>query len=313
MGNNKPSILVVGSMNMDLVLKISRVPQAGESLIGETYQHIPGGKGANQAVAAARLGAQVSFAGRVGVDANGIKLREQMEKEGINTTFLKDDDEHQTGLAVILLEETGQNRILVYPGANMAIEDEDIEQVFQRDYDAALLQLEIPQKIVIKTFSLAKKRNIPVILDAGPAQDFPLEEMQGLEILSPNETEAYALTGIQVDTIEEAEKAARILEKRSKARFIVIKMGSKGAVLYHNDNVQYFPAYNVQAVDTTAAGDAFTAAMGVEYIKHGDIAKAIQYANAVGALTVTRLGAQPSLPKSGEVDDFIKDSSISTC
>lgn len=304
----KPSILVVGSVNMDLVLRTPRIPKSGESLIGEFYLYVPGGKGANQAVAAARLGASVTFVGRVGEDNHGVRLKEQFRKEGICIDFLKDDCENQTGLAVILLEETGDNRILVYPGANMAIDMNDVEGAFARDYDAVLLQLEVPRDVVVKACHLAREKNIPAILDAGPAQAFPLEQLAGLKILTPNETETCALTGIEVNTVEDAERAAKVLAEKSKAAFVVIKMGSKGAILYDNGHVEHFPAYRVRAVDTTAAGDAFTAAMAIHYVQHGDIREAIRYANAVGALTVTRMGAQPSLPISEEVELFLNNS-----
>jgi ribokinase len=303
----KPSILVVGSVNMDLVLKVPRIPRSGESLIGEFYQYVPGGKGANQAVAAARLGASVTFVGRIGGDNHGSRLKQQFHKEGICTDFLKDDHDNQTGLAVILLEQTGDNRILVYPGANMAIDMEDVERAFERGYHALMLQLEVPRDVVIRASRLAKEKNIPTILDAGPAQAFPLEDVAGLEVLTPNETETYALTGIEVNTVEDAGRAAKLLAEMSKASFVVIKMGGKGAVLYDNGNVEHFTAYSVRAVDTTAAGDAFTAAMATHYVKHRNIREAIRYANAVGALTVTRMGAQPSLPTFEEVEGFIEN------
>lgn len=305
----KPSILVVGSINMDLVLKISRVPQGGESSIGESYQYIPGGKGGNQAVAAARLGADVTFAGKVGADGNGAVLAETLTREGIATEFLDVSQDVQSGLAVILLEDSGQNRILVYPGANMEIQLEDVQRAFAKSYDAVMLQLEIPERIVLETCRLAKERGIPVILDAGPAQDFPLEKTMGIEILSPNETETLALTGIDVHTPEEAERAARILQERSKAPYIVLKMGEHGAYLYCDGKLEHFKGCKVKAIDTTAAGDAFTAGMVESFIRCGDIREAIRYANGVGALTVTRLGAQPSLPTAREVQEFI-DSQI---
>ena len=306
MVERKISILVVGSINMDLVLKTPRVPHAGESLIGDSYCYIPGGKGANQAVAAARLGANVTLAGKIGKDANGITLKEHLEKQEISTDLLKVDENSQTGLAIIMLEETGQNRILVYPGANMNIKEKDIQQAFEKSYDAVMLQLEIPREIVIETCRRAKEKNIPVILDAGPAQPFPLKEIRGIEILTPNETETMALTGMECNTREEAEKAAAVLEKKSQARWIVIKMGEQGALSYHKGKSEFFPAHKVEAVDVTASGDAFTAGMIITYIQHGDIQKAIRYGNVVGALTVTKLGAQPSLPTAGEVEEFIE-------
>jgi ribokinase len=301
------SILVVGSINLDLVLKTSRIPDAGESLIGENYLYIPGGKGNNQAVATSRLGGMVTFVGCIGIDSAGTRLRNQIKKEGINTNYLKQTSDDKTGLAVIMLEESAQNRILVYPGANMFLTKEDIDEAFSRTYDCILLQLEIPSDVVIYTCNKAKERGIPIILDAGPAQHFSLEQIKGLDILSPNETETYALTGIKVENINEAKEAALLLANRSEACNIVIKMGRKGAFLYNNGYTKMYSGYSVNAIDTTAAGDAFMAALTLMYLEKRDIDQAIKYANIVGALTVTKLGALPSLPTFLEVQEFMQE------
>lgn len=310
MAKRKPSILVVGSINMDLVLQTERAPLAGESFIGDEYGYVPGGKGANVAVSAARLGADVTFVGRIGDDAHGAKLKEQLEAQGISTEFLAVDQERQTGLAVITVEASGQNRIIVYPGANMAIRKEDVARAFEHSYDAVMSNLEIAQEIVVEVSRQAGCKDIPVVLDAGPAQSFDLGRMRRLEILTPNETETMALTGMECRTPQEAEAAARALAKASQAHFIVIKMGEQGALLYGEETCEFFPAHKVEAVDATAAGDAFTAAMTVHYLRHGDMGKAVRYANVAGALTVTRLGAQPSLPTSDEVKQFTNDRGI---
>lgn len=302
----RPSILVVGSINMDMVLKSERIPLGGETIFGESFLYIPGGKGANQGVAAARLGADVAFVGRVGRDSHGGVLKESLVKEGIFTGYIREDEESRTGLAVIMLEQTGQNRIIAFPGANMKIEKNDVFQAFENIYDAVMVQFEVPEDIVIETCSLALKKGIPVILDAGPASKFPLEELHGLELISPNETETYALTGIEIITLADAKKASQILKERSNAHIVVIKMGDKGAYIYMKDKGELIPSYKVRAVDTTAAGDAFTAALTIKYAKDRDIREAVKYANAVGALTVTKLGAQPSLPTGTEVECFIK-------
>jgi ribokinase len=302
--DSKPSVLVIGSINMDLVLKSEKVPVGGETILGESYAYIPGGKGANQGVAAARLGADVTFVGRVGEDANGKVLKGNLQKEGINAEFVIEDPENSTGLAAIMLEESGQNRIIVIPGANMNITKDDLQTAFEYTYDAVIVQLEIPDEIVLEACRLGKEKNIPVILDAGPAKSFPLEKLIGLEILSPNESEAFALTGLKVDSIESAEKAAKLLKERSNAKIIVLKMGSLGSYLFEDGKGEFFPAHQVKAVDTTAAGDAFTAALTVKYISSGDIKEAIRFANVVGAITVTKMGAGPSLPTVEEVERF---------
>lgn len=304
--SRKPSILLVGSINMDLVVKSEYVPNGGETILGESYDYIPGGKGANQGVAAARLGGEVTFVGKVGQDANGKQLKSNLKREGINTDFVMEDSESRTGLAVIMVEETGQNRIIVISGANMSITKENVQKAFEKSYDAVIVQFEIPRDIVIETCRLAKEKNIPVILDAGPAQNFPIELLQGLEIISPNETEAFALTGIEVNSAESAEEASKILRDKCNAKIVVLKMGDRGSYLYYKDKGEFFPSYKVKAVDTTAAGDAFTAALAIKYIAEEDIREAVKYANVVGALAVTKMGAQPSLPTVEEVDGFIR-------
>ena len=304
--NKKLSILVIGSLNMDLILKTERIPLIGESFLGKEYKYMPGGKGANRAVAAARLGSDVTFVGKIGKDSNGIKLKNKMKLEGIKMNYLIEEKGLTTGLAVVILDNRGQNRILVYPGANMTINFKDISKAFEKDYDAVICELEIPIPIVIKTCKFAKERNIPFVLDPGPAQAFPLKKLKGLEIISPNETETLILTGINIRNLREAEKAAKIIADGTEARYVVIKMGKKGALLYTNGKVKYFPGYKVRAIDTTAAGDAFTAALTFAYLQT-DIEKAINFANIIGALTVTKVGAQSSIPYLNEVEYFIKE------
>lgn len=301
----KKRIVVIGSSNTDMIIKIDRIPRPGETVIGGQFSTAPGGKGANQAVAAARLGAQVTFVGKIGPDAHGARLRHGLEAEGIATDLLAVEQGAQSGLAVIVVEAGGENRILVYSGANMAIRPEDVAPAFARSYDAVMLNLEIPEAIVVEVCRKARERDIPVVLDAGPARPFDLGQVPGLEILSPNESEALALTGIEVATPDDAEKSARVLAEASRARYIVIKMGEQGALAYADGQADFFPAHSVDAVDTTAAGDAFTAALTLHYVQHGDIAEAVKHANAAGALAVTKLGAQPSLPTADEVTRFL--------
>ena len=310
MRNKNPSILVVGSINMDLVLRTTKIPEPGESLLGKNFTYIPGGKGANQAVAASRLGASVSFAGKVGNDVNGLKLMESLKAENISTEFLFISKKFQTGLAVVMLEANGQNRILVYPEANMGIRKDEIRNVLERNYDAILLQFEIPEDIIIEICRLAKEKDIPVLVDAGPAQNFPLEKIRGIQVLSPNETEAFALTGIKVEDQEQAAKAATILHERSRADCVIIKMGENGSALFYNGHIDHFPAYKVQAVDPTAAGDAFMAAFAIKWLQTKDIKSAVNYATIAGALTTTTIGAQPSLPQLEEIDRFIQEKRI---
>lgn len=308
--NSIPRITVVGSINMDLVLTAERAPSPGENLIGRTYAYVPGGKGANQAVAAARLGGETCLAGKLGRDANGRALREYLGGQKISTDFLVMDAASQTGLAVIVVESTGENRILVYPGANLDLKKDEVDRALSAPCDAVMLQLEIPADVVVHTCCQARRKGVPVVLDAGPAQAFPLEELGGVEILSPNETETLALTGTRCDSRSGIERAAAALQKRAGARWVVIKLGRQGAFIYGDGRAELFAAYEVVAVDPTAAGDAFTAAMTVEYVRSGDIGRAIRYGNIAGALTVLKLGAQPSLPSGAEVEAFARERGI---
>lgn len=304
----QPRILCIGSANMDLVMKMERVPERGETLItGRDYEFIPGGKGANTAVAAARLGADTLFCTRVGDDANGKVLREMYEKENISPRFIGVDKNNNTGLAGIFLESDGSNRIVVYPGANNAVSTDDLEEAFISYPDAVLMQFEIPEQTVIKACRMAQQRGVKVYIDAGPARsDFPLKDLGRLEIFSPNETETLAYTGISPDTMSSAISATIKLSIMVNAKYIVLKLGSRGAYVYDGVNADIIPSYEVSAVDTTAAGDAFTAALTYEYTKTNDIIHSIKFANAVGALTVTRMGASSSIPTYDEVMNFVK-------
>ena len=300
----KPRILVVGSLNMDLRLSLTRMPAAGETCFGRDYAYIPGGKGANQAVAAARLGGEVVFCGRRGKDANGSALEAGLQKEGVDVSLLTADPAAQTGLAVIPVEDDGQNRIVVLSGANMRVSAADLREAFRRPIDAVIAQLEIPLETVFALHAITREKNIPLILDAGPAMPLELERLEGIEVISPNETETSAITGIHVTDDPSALRAAEEIEKRSRAKYVVLKLGGRGCLLYGQGLRRFYPACPVRPVDTTAAGDAFTAALTVRYLETGDMEAAVSYANQAGALAVTRKGAQPSLPFADEVESF---------
>ncbi len=303
----KPCILVAGSINMDLTLYAAQLPLPGENIIAETYHYSAGGKGANQAAAAALLGADAYFSGKVGEDDNGRRLEAGLEKFGVHTQGILRDPHAPTGLAAILVEEGGKNRILVYPGANMRLSSADVIPLIEKVHpDALILQFEVPVRTVIECCQFAQSLNIPVVVDAGPAQAFPLEQLTDVLILSPNETETLALCGIMPDTEEKALQAARILMERTNARYVIIKCAERGAYVYDGHHLaKNYPAIPVDAVDSTAAGDAFMAAVTIKYLQTADIAAAVTYANYVGALTVTCPGAQASLPDALEVDRFI--------
>ena len=304
----KPRILTMSSANMDILHRLNAIPRAGETVIeGNDYSYQPGGKGANAAVAAARLGADSVFATRLGNDLNGRMLMKFYEDNGIDTRFIVSDPDEKTGLAVVMVEKNGQNRIVVYPGANKNMSPSDADDALSCLPDALFLQCEIAQDALIYATQRAKSKCIPVFVDAGPAvRDLPLEKLENVEIFSPNEIEAEAYTGIRPDTMQNCMKVALALQKRTRAKYIVLKLGERGAYVYDGKYYQFVAAYEVKAVDTTGCGDAFSAAMVLEYLRSGSISRAVEYANIVGAITVMRAGGAASVPTQKRVAEFIE-------
>lgn len=308
-GTKAPRALVVGSINSDLILRTPRLPKAGESLIGTEYRSVAGGKGANQAVAIARLGCAATLVGRTGVDPAGETLIAQLRADRVRTEFVERSTSTPTGLAVVTIDDAGENSIITIAGANAEVCEQDVEAALMHDsYDVLLLQLEIPATTVIATCRLAVNRNIPVVLDAGPAQQFPLERLPPICVLTPNETETYALTGIDPDSDAAARTAAKALLERCDATAVVLKLGHRGAVLHRrNGTYEHLAGHRIPVIDTTAAGDAFTAAMAIGLIQSGNLREAVVRGNAAGALAVTKVGAQPSLPSLDSLEAFLSD------
>ena len=266
----------------------------------------PGGKGANQAVAVARMGAKASFLSCVGQDIIGDFLIRDLESSGIDTAWVKRTTQRSTGCAFIMLFPNGNNCITVDPAANMAFAPEDVErarEVIERA-DAVVSVLEIPMEVVEAAFRVARKAGTLTVLDAGPPRHCPAEILRLADIVSPNETELAHLTGANVsDRASALEAAQKLLAQGAKT--VVVKLGSDGSMLVTSQGAQHFPAYKIKAVDPTAAGDAFTAALAVEYAAGAKIEDAIRFANAAGALAATKLGARSSLPTRQEVDAFV--------
>lgn len=305
----KKRVLVISSANIDFVQRMRRVPYSGET-VSETengYSYVPGGKGANSAIAFARLGADCVFACKLGRDANGKRLTSIYAKEGIDTRYIWEDDEHPTGLASILVEENGKNRIIVYPGANNYITPEDIEEPFTCYPDAVYMQLEIPFAAVVEATRRANEAGIPVFIDAGPASvDYDLSLLGRVEIFSPNESETRVFTGITPNSEENCLRAAIKLSTMVQAKYIVLKLGDRGAFLYDGRQYYTFPAESTPVVDTTAAGDVFTAALTYWYLEKGNILKAADFAGCAAAVSVSRAGASTSVPTLAEVIAFAK-------
>ncbi len=287
---------VVGSINMDLILNMKKVPQLGENVLGTDYGYANGGKGANQATALSNLGADVRMIGKVADDENGKALLDNLKNKNIDISGI-DTKGSQTGLAVIILDGEGRNRIVVYEGANAEIDgDTAVQKLLEFKPDLLLIQFETAEDVVIKCVNEAVKNNITTVIDCGPAKAFDLEKMQGAHIISPNESETEALTGIYPDNAENILEASKILKERSKAGFVVLKLGSRGCAVWDGKELKILPSYKTNVVDTTAAGDCFTAAMALEYLKNGDIIKACDMGNKAGAIAVSRMGAQSSMP-----------------
>ena len=286
---------VVGSINMDLILTMDRVPETGENLPGNSYDYANGGKGANQATALARLGAQVKMIGKVANDPNGNKLLGNLQSKGIDVSGVATDGT-QTGLAIILLDGEGKNRIVVYEGANKEIAITEALSHLTDDLDLLMIQFETEESVVIECVNHAIKNNITTVIDCGPAKAFDLEKMQGAHIISPNESETKALTGIYPDTDDAILEASKILKARSKAQYVVLKLGDRGSSVWDGEKLTIVPSYPANVVDTTAAGDCFTAAMALHYIKTGNIIKACDIGNKAGAYAVSRMGAENSMP-----------------
>lgn len=291
---------VVGSINMDFIMKMDKVPETGENVLGTTYSYANGGKGANQATALSKLGAEVKMVGKVANDDNGKKLIENLKSKNIDVSGIKTDGS-QTGLAAIILDGDGKNRIVVYEGANAGINSNDAINSIGDKTDLLLIQFETNEDVVINCVNHAVKNNITTVIDCGPAKPFNLEKMQGATIISPNESETKALTGILPRDEETILEASEILMERSKPRFVVLKLGSKGCSVWDGNTLKILPAFKSKVVDTTAAGDCFTAAMALEYIKSGDIIKACEMGNKAGSIAVSRLGAENSMPTAQEI------------
>ncbi len=298
-------VVAVGSTNFDLVVKAERLPKEGESMLATNLKFFPGGKGANQAVGVARLGAKTTFIGSVGQDMIGDFLVRGLETNGIDVTWVRRDPDRTTGCACIMLFPNGNNSIVVDPSANFALSRTDLERAEKviASADALCTVLEIPIEVVEAALQIARKAGKLTVLDAGPPRHCPPEILKLADIVSPNETELEHLTGERVSGRVSAQAAAtKLLELGVKT--VVLKLGSDGAMLVTREGAKHFPACKVDAVDPTAAGDAFTAALTVQLAAGADIEDAIQYANFVGALAVTKLGAQPSLPVRAEVEEF---------
>jgi ribokinase len=303
------SIVVVGSVNLDLVCTGRRIPAPGETVTGETFETFHGGKGANQAVAVGRLGFPVSMIAKVGDDEFGPRLRQSLRAATVNVRAVGTAKGTASGVALITVDGRGQNSITVIPGANAQLLPRDLEKSLPQLRAAGMIltQLEIPMETVEYLCSLAGRFQIPLMLDPAPARALPREMLRQVTYLTPNETETCALCAIPSQDLnrETVAELAQTLQARGAAN-VIIKMGKQGAFVAGADGLQRMvPSFKVRVIDSTAAGDAFNGGLAVALMRGLGLAEAVRFAGAVGALSVTRAGAQPAMPTAGEVNKFI--------
>ena len=302
-------VLVIGSLNMDFVIEVDKMPTKKETVHGNNFTLIPGGKGANEAYALGKMGANVTMLGCVGKDEYGEKLIENLKSVNVNTSKIKKVSKIKTGCAFITVDKNGDNSITVVGGANQTLTKDIIDKNIKliEDSDIIIMQLEIPIDVVTYASQVAKEKGKIVILDPAPAvKNIPEALLQNIDIIKPNEVEIEVLTGIKVRKQKDLLKASyKLIEKGVKN--VITTLGNQGSFLVTKDKYDYFKALKVEVVDTTAAGDTFTAALAKSLLEDKTIEEAIYYANIVSALVVTKKGAQTSIPNIKEIEKKLKE------
>ena len=298
----KGNIVVIGSSNTDMIVKSEHLPVPGETILGGEFLMAQGGKGANQAVAAARLGGKVSFIAKTGNDIFGNQSIKSLHNEHINTDFVQRDKTMPSGVALISVDSKGENSIVVASGSNMALSPSDIDIASDLIKNAGfvLMQLEIPLETVEYVTNICSKNRVQVILNPAPAQKLSDKLLQSLSIITPNETEAALLTGIAINDLSDIEKAAEAIKQKGVGT-VIVTMGSAGAYVLSDTISTIIPAPEVKAVDTTAAGDTFNGALCLALSSGKGIEEAVKFANKAASISVTRMGAQPSIPYLKEI------------
>lgn len=302
---NKQGVLVVGSSNLDLVVTANRFPKPGETIFGKKFEMFPGGKGANQAVCAARLGCKTTFIGKMGNDEFHEKLSSILIEAGVDINNLFIDENEHTGTALITVDENGQNQIIVISGSNMKLSPQDITSKSDLFSNTAvvLTQLEIPLETVIQSAKLTRQNNAVFILNPAPAASLPENLFPLIDFITPNENELELLSGIPIkDNASINNAAERLLNKGT--RNVIVTLGDQGSMLMNNSMAKHFPVNKVKVVDSTAAGDAFNGAFASSLSEGHSIEEAIEFANKVASIAVTRMGAQNSMPYLSEINDL---------
>lgn len=302
------NIVVVGSSNTDMIIKVPHIPAPGETVLGGRFSTAAGGKGANQAVAAARAGGQVTLIARVGRDMFGEKAMEGFGKDGINSTFIVKDADAPSGVAEIFVSDDGENSIAVAPGANANLSPEDVCKAESAiaSADVLVMQLEVPLQTVRAAAEIAHKHQVKTILNPAPAQPLPDDLLKSIDIITPNESETELLTGISIKDNSTAQEAADILHSKG-IETVIVTLGARGVYLSDQMGKGQISGFSVQAVDTTAAGDVFNGALAVALAEKQALKEAIRFASAAAALSVTKLGAQPSAPVRKDIQNLLND------
>jgi len=303
------NILVIGSLNMDFVIEVDKMPLPGQTILGEEFALIPGGKGANQAYAAGKLGANVSMLGAVGNDEYGKKLLKNLNSVNVNTDKIEKLENVNTGCAFINVDKNGENSIVVVSGANKKITTETINNNINliEQADIIVMQLEIPIEVVEYVAKIAKEKGKIVILDPAPAiPNLSRELLSNVDIIKPNETEIQIVSGMQIESIEDMVKAARSLIDNG-VKTVIVTLGGEGSLLVTSEKEERFPSLGLKPIDTTAAGDSFTAALAKSLVEGKELEEAIRYAHIVSSIVITRKGAQTSIPTQDEIDEFLKE------
>lgn len=295
-------IVIVGSTNMDMVVTSVHIPVPGETVLADSFFMNPGGKGANQAVAVARLGGSISFISKVGNDIFGKQFIQLFDEERINTEFVLEDSELPSGVALITVDKKGENSIVVAPGSNSNLHASDLEPALKEiaTADLVLMQLEIPIETVNYVAKYASARNIRVILDPAPAMELDPELLKNIDIITPNQTEAEILSGIKVTDLESAEKAAQKINSMGVSN-VVITMGAQGSLIWQDGKGLFVKAQAVTPIDSTAAGDVFNGGLAVALSEEKTLKEAVEFASVAAAISVTRMGAQSSIPYRSEL------------
>lgn len=301
-------ITVVGSFVMDVIGIVDTFPKEGETVIGKTMKTLPGGKGANQAVSAARLGGDVVMVGKLGEDANGQKFRDLFKSEKIDISGVLTSESEHTAVGLIQIDKNGENKIVVIPGSNFDFSIEELENTKEvlKQSSIVITQLELKHEVTFRLIDMCYDLNVPLILNPAPAIEIDKKYLEKITYLTPNETELEILTGIKVIDLESAEGAIKNLLDIG-VKNVIATLGSKGALIGNRDGFKHVKAYRVKVVDTVGAGDSFNGALAYCIVNGYSLEEAVKYSNAVGALTVTGDGAIPSLPRKEDVDKFIKN------